>query len=92
MALLEAMAWGLPVVATAVGGIPGAVQHAQNGLLVPPGNIDALADALAQLLRSQPLRHALGAAARATIEREFSLAASIERLIQIYARFGIQAS
>jgi glycosyltransferase involved in cell wall biosynthesis len=89
MAVLEAMAWALPVVATPVGGIPGAVRHGQTGILVPPRDIDALAAALRELMRSPQRRQALGAAARASIEREFSLDASIERLLAIYSRFGI---
>lgn len=92
MALLEAMAWGLPVVATPVGGIPGAIRHSHNGVLIAPGDVDALACALSELMRSRDRRRALGAAARATIEREFSLDASIEHLIHIYSRFGISAS
>jgi glycosyltransferase involved in cell wall biosynthesis len=90
MALLEAMSWGLPVIATAVGGIPEIITHEVNGILVPPGDIEALAAAIARLLGDSRLRQRLGAAARATIATRFPLATSIERLLEIYRRFGIE--
>ncbi len=89
MALLEAMSWSLPVVTTPVGGIPQVIENEVNGLLVTPGDVDGLAAAIARLMREPALRESLGAAARRTIERSYSLDASIERLIQIYRRFGI---
>jgi len=69
LALLEAMRAGKPVIATAVGGVPEVVQPGVNGLLVPPANDAALADAIAALARSPADRDRLGAAARDTIER-----------------------
>lgn len=68
MALLEAMARGLPVVTTPVGGIPELVTHDVDGLLVPPGDPVALASALASLSRSPELRERLGAAACARVQ------------------------
>jgi glycosyltransferase involved in cell wall biosynthesis len=91
MALLEAMSWGLPVIATPVGGIPQVVSSEVNGLLVPPGDIDALANALRRLLASPALRQQLGDAARQTIEAGYSLDKALARLSGIYDRFGIQA-
>jgi glycosyltransferase involved in cell wall biosynthesis len=91
MALLEAMSWGLPVIATPVGGIPQLVQHHSNGLLVAPGNIEQLAAALASTLEQPQLRQRLGTAARATIEERFCLEGSLEQLGRIYARFGMTA-
>lgn len=90
MALLEAMSWGLPVVTTPVGGIPQVIEHEVNGLLVGPGDIDGLAAAIARLLHEPALGGKLGAAARRTIERSYSLESSVERLIQIYRGFGIE--
>lgn len=90
MALLEAMSWGLPVIATPVGGVPQVITHEVNGLLVEPGDIDALAAAVERLMSDPALRHRLGAAARATIARRFCLDATIERLVAIYGRFGIE--
>jgi glycosyltransferase involved in cell wall biosynthesis len=90
MALLEAMSWGLPVIATPVGGVPQVVEHGVNGLLVAPGDIDGLAAALARLLEEPALRESLGAAARRTIETRFSLATALDRLGELYRRFGLE--
>jgi glycosyltransferase involved in cell wall biosynthesis len=69
LALLEAMRAGTPVIATAVGGVPEVVRPGVNGLLAPPADDAALADAIASLARSPSERDRLGAAARDTIER-----------------------
>ena len=63
--LTEAMASGLPVVASDVGGIPEVVRHGETGLLVPPGDVDALATALDRLAADADLRARLSAGARA---------------------------
>lgn len=65
MAVLEAMAAGVPVVATGVGGIPEALGVATTGRLVPPGDVHRLASALIEILTNQELRRAMGTAARA---------------------------
>ncbi len=90
MALLEAMSWGLPVVATPVGGVPELITDEANGLLVPPGDVEALAAAIARLMGDTSLRERLGRAARETVAAHFSLAPTVERLIEIYRRFGIE--
>src|SRR6185312_6508097 len=82
MALLEAMSWGLPVVTTPVGGIPQVVQ---------PGHVDDLAAAIAMLLESSAARARLGAAARSTIESQYTLDRALQRLGEIYGRFGLTA-
>jgi glycosyltransferase involved in cell wall biosynthesis len=64
MAAREAMAYGRPVIATAVGGLVDAVEDGVTGLLVPPGDVDALRAALERLLADRELRARLGAAAR----------------------------
>jgi len=91
MALLEAMSWGLPVITTPVGGIPQVVQHDANGCLVQPGHIDDLANAIATLLESSAARARLGAAARSTIEAHYTLDRALQRLGEIYGRFGLTA-
>lgn len=84
MALLEAMAAGKSVVASSVGAIPEAVADGANGLLVPAGNADALAAALARLLDDPALCVQLGRRARATVEQRYSLDAAGARLGAIY--------
>jgi sugar transferase (PEP-CTERM/EpsH1 system associated) len=71
--ILEAMASGLPVVATRVGGADEMVEDGATGMLVPPGNPEALAAAIAALIGDADLRRRLGRAARARAERDFSL-------------------
>ena len=71
--LVEAAAIGLPIVSTPVSGIPELVHDAETGLLVPPHDPTALADAIERLLDSPELRERLRAAARTTVEREFDL-------------------
>ena len=66
--LLEALAAGTPVVATAVGGIPEVVVDGANGLLVPPGDVDALTWAMERLVRDDGLRGRLAAAAPGSVE------------------------
>ncbi|MFX1510735.1 MAG: N-acetyl-alpha-D-glucosaminyl L-malate synthase BshA [Promethearchaeota archaeon] len=67
LSLLEAMSCGLPVVATSVGGIPEIIEDGKNGLLVPFGDIDALAEKLYAILTDSNLAGTLGRAARQTI-------------------------
>jgi glycosyltransferase involved in cell wall biosynthesis len=70
--VMEAMAAEIPVVASAVGGIPELVEHGRNGLLVPPGDEVALADALMSVLGDRSRADALAAAGRRTIEQRYS--------------------
>jgi len=90
MALLEAMSWCVPVIASPVGGIPQVIQDAENGVLVPAGDVQGLARALARLLADRSLAARLGTAARATIESRFAIDAALIQLGKIYARFGIE--
>nr|MBO2500942.1 glycosyltransferase [Acidimicrobiia bacterium] len=84
VAILEAMALGKPVVATAVGGVPSVVLDGQTGRLVPPKNPEGLASAMAELLASSEERRRLAGNARALIERRFSLARMVERYENVY--------
>lgn len=84
VALLEAMAAGLPVVTTLVGGIPDLVQEPVNGLLVPPGDAAALAAAIRRLLADPDLRQAMGERSRRLVEERFDVKAYVERLVAVY--------
>jgi glycosyltransferase involved in cell wall biosynthesis len=77
--LLEAMRAGKPVVATSVGGNTESVRHEREGLIVPPGDADALAEALGRYLRQPDLRVAMGKAARLRYEVEFTEDIMLER-------------
>ena len=81
----EAMAYGRPVVATAVGGLRDAIEDGVDGLLVPPRDPAALRSALERLLGDPELRSRLGAAARRSAEAKFSPAAETEALLAAYA-------
>jgi glycosyltransferase involved in cell wall biosynthesis len=76
--VLEAMACGLPVVATAVGGLPEVVEHGRTGLLVPPGDPSALAAAMAYLLQDQEARVTCGDNGRRLILSRYSLQTMVE--------------
>jgi glycosyltransferase involved in cell wall biosynthesis len=84
LSVLEAMAAGLPVVASAVGGVPELVRDGETGLLVPPGDPGALARALAGLVADPELRARAGAAGRRRAEREFSLDACRQAHVELY--------
>ncbi len=83
--LPQAMAAGLPIVATHVGGIPDAVAEGASGFLVPAGDVDALADRLARLAADPALRARLGAGGLARVE-EFSVQTMVRRTEELYER------
>ena len=83
MAILEAMAYGLPVIATPVGGIPDVIGHGREGLLVEAGNRAALTTALARMVAEPALRMSLGRGARATAE-SLSVTNYGQRLLAFY--------
>lgn len=83
--MLEAMATGLPVVATLHGGIPEAVRQGEDGLLVPERDPDALAEAILTLLRDHALRARCGANAAASVRATYGMEASMGRLEAAYA-------
>lgn len=83
-AILEYMAAGLPVIATATGGNFDAVAHNENGLLVQPAKPDELARAMASLLINSLLRERFGQTGRRRVEQLFSLDACVDRYEQAY--------
>lgn len=84
--LLDAMAMGLAIVGTRAGGIPEAVQDGVTGVLVPPGNSDALAEAIVRLLRDAPARRRLGDAGRARVADEFGVDRLVDGTLAAYRR------
>jgi glycosyltransferase involved in cell wall biosynthesis len=84
LALLEAMAAGLPVVATAVGGVPEVVRDGVDGLLVPTGDLRALRTALALLAEDEDLRRRMGASARDRILSRYTLDHCLDGLTASY--------
>jgi len=85
LCVLEAMAHGRPVVATTVGGIPQLVDHGRTGLLVEPGDVDALRGALERLLADAELRRRMGRAARARVQRLCSWERVTDETLAAYA-------
>ena len=86
VSLLEAMAAGLPVVATDVGGVAESVVHGQTGLLVPAGDVTALAAALGRLVDDEELRRRLGKAGRARASELFDLPRFRNSHLELYQR------
>jgi glycosyltransferase involved in cell wall biosynthesis len=81
--VLEAMASGRPVLASRIGAIESAVKHRETGILVPPGDVAALAFALELLAREPALREELGRNARARVERDYEVGRCTERLCRL---------
>jgi glycosyltransferase involved in cell wall biosynthesis len=84
-AVLEGMAASLPMVVTDVGGNSEAVVHEECGLVVPPGDIQRLGEAIVTLARDAPRRMSLGQAARHRIETEFTLEKCVDRYNAFYS-------
>jgi glycosyltransferase involved in cell wall biosynthesis len=84
LALLEAMGAGLPVVASAVGGVPEVVRDGVNGRLTPPGDAPALAAAIVELARRPEQRAALGEAAQETVRQGYSRESMLDKLAAFY--------
>jgi glycosyltransferase involved in cell wall biosynthesis len=84
--VVEAMATGLPVITTRVGGIPDMVTDGKTGFLIERGDGSALADRVRTLLADPSLRRCLGAEGRAVVERDFNAAVCVPRLLNVMKR------
>lgn len=86
ISVIEAMAQGLPVVAAQAGALPELVEDGQNGLTVPPGDAEALAQALVELLRQPQKAHAFGAAGQKKVHQHYTPQAVAQQLIDFYQK------
>jgi glycosyltransferase involved in cell wall biosynthesis len=86
---LEAMAARKPVVASRVSALPEIVVHGETGLLVPPGDPQAQAEALLQLLADRGLAEAMGARGRKRLEVEFTVEKMAQRHAEVYLAMGL---
>jgi glycosyltransferase involved in cell wall biosynthesis len=86
VAALEAMAAGLPVIASRVGGLPEAVVDGETGLLIPPEDAPALAAAIGSLALDRPRARALGAAGAARVRARFTMAGMANATLAVYRR------
>jgi glycosyltransferase involved in cell wall biosynthesis len=84
-ALIEAMAAGLPVIASRVGGIPAVISHEQTGLLVPPGDAASLAEALRRLLDRPEWATQLGIAASRSVDSRYGAVSMVHAIDAIFA-------
>jgi glycosyltransferase involved in cell wall biosynthesis len=82
--VLDAMMFGVAVVATAAGGIPEAVEDGVTGRSVPPRRADLLAEALVEMLSDAPRRSALAAAGRRRYEERFRVEAMVDETLRVY--------
>ena len=86
LALLEAMLAARPIIATAVGEVPTVLDQGRAGVLIPPGDAAALADALRDLLADSRRRQQLSVAAVTRATEHYTLARMMERYLALYAR------
>src|SRR5690606_15420270 len=88
MSILEAMAFGLPVVTTPVGGIPEAITDGREGLLVRPGDVPTLADKLCALLDDPALARTMGREGRKKAKEKYSVQRVIPAIESLYLKLG----
>ena len=84
MALLEAMATGLPIVATDVGGNPEVIEHGRSGLLVAPSNPQQLSEAISRLIENPTLRQEMGQSGKKRCQERYNIEIIVEQLDALY--------
>jgi glycosyltransferase involved in cell wall biosynthesis len=82
--VMEAMAAALPVVATAVGGVPNLLENGREGFLVQPGNVQDLSNAMSLFLGNRELRQSLGKAAAHRAREKFDVSAMVQAYEEMY--------
>jgi glycosyltransferase involved in cell wall biosynthesis len=83
LAIMEAMASGLPVIATNVGAVTEEIDDGVTGFLVPPGDVNALVAATVRLIKDPDLRHQMGAAGRHVAEQRFNGSRNYPRILEV---------
>lgn len=86
MAVLEAMAYGLGIVTTTVGGIPQLIAHGRSGFLEAPGDLSAMAEDVSALIKDEELCRNMGELARKTAEQKYSLKIHLQKLEETYRK------
>jgi glycosyltransferase involved in cell wall biosynthesis len=86
LVLLEAMVHGTPIIATDAGGVPEIIEHDLNGLLIPPENGPALAEAMRRLIEDAPLRRRLATEGKRIVGEKFNLDLHLDRLTQHFEK------
>jgi glycosyltransferase involved in cell wall biosynthesis len=84
--LVEAAALGMPIVATAVDGVPEVIEDGKTGVLIPPGDADAIADAIITMLTDKPRAAQMAEAAKSLIPPRFPLRRTVEQHQNLYLR------
>lgn len=91
VSLMEAMSLGIPVVSCPVSGIPELVVNEETGLLVPPDDERMLAGAIVRLVDDEELRRQLGCAGRERVAKEFNIARTVDRVLEVFESHGESA-
>jgi glycosyltransferase involved in cell wall biosynthesis len=86
IAVIEAMACGLPIIATRVGGVPEMVSDGVNGILIDPGRPDQIVGALQHLYENPDMRHSMKMNSYKTAFEEFDIEKLVPRLVSIYSK------
>jgi glycosyltransferase involved in cell wall biosynthesis len=81
---IESMAAQVPVIATRVGGLPELIDHEKTGILVPPGDVESLSNAIRYLMENPEMRRRMGEAGRKKVEKSFNLETNIRKTEQLY--------
>ncbi len=92
VALMEAMVSGIPVVATSISGIPELVRNGDTGWLVPPENVEALADALSQIYSNPTEADKRARSGRRWVLDEFELISNAKKLSSLFAQSSLSSS